>query len=231
MKGWGKIAFGVRSGNGGDPLFWRSWTRLLMKGLRPGDEVLDPAVEIPQHYAAEKLTMEFLAGKADSLMFLDDDMVFGVGAVDRMRDDPDGDGYGAVQALCLARGAPHRPVVLERHESSGGLCIRSQPDRDVMVPVALVGLAFTLVRREAIEAAQAALPAGEMLFYWGRKGESEDSGFSGRLTDRGYLLAVNTRVCVGHRFKLTASWDWASNGPVFVEKNRFAGLPMFRNNP
>ena len=43
-ESWGKLGIAVRVGSRPDALFFISWTRFLLKGLRKGDTVFSPVV-------------------------------------------------------------------------------------------------------------------------------------------------------------------------------------------
>ncbi len=111
---WGTIAFAVRIGKCPDPLFFHSWTSMLTQGcLRNGDGVLPPAIELPHHWAACSLAEQFLTQTdCESIMFLDDDMVFSPDELRRMRDNPEHDAFDIVQGLYCSRKAGYPPLVL-----------------------------------------------------------------------------------------------------------------------
>ena len=67
MSGFGKIAVGVRLTRP-DPRFVQCWTHLILSGLRTGDRVLPPAIELPAHWAAELLALDQFI-ESDSCQF------------------------------------------------------------------------------------------------------------------------------------------------------------------
>ena len=82
----GKVAIALRIGTAPDPAFFMSWTRLMRDGLRPGDVVLHPAIGMPHACACNFLISAFLSTDCDSVLFIDDDMVFDAAALNTLRD-------------------------------------------------------------------------------------------------------------------------------------------------
>ena len=199
---WGKIHIACRIGGYPDPVFFQDWTRLVVAGLRDGDRVMSPVVGMPQHYAAERIANNFLAGPCDSVLYLDDDMSFLPADLDRLRDDPLSEGFGAVSALCVARGTPHRPIVFldDSEDQNGGppWKIPIQPEPDTILEVGFIGLAFALVRRETFVAVRAAVDEDHMMFRWDYRGDSEDATFGQTCRECGVKMGVNTGVSIGH---------------------------------
>jgi hypothetical protein len=179
MPGWGKVAIGVRVTHP-EPRFFQSWTRLVTRGLRPGDVVLTPVVDLPHHYAADAVALHFLRSDADSVLYVDDDMTFTTDALSRLRDFQPGHQFDVLQAVALSRNGPHFPVVLFKNAEQYEVMPR--PPAHTVIPVALCGLAFTLIRRATFERIAAKKDPKDFFFYWGRRGDSEDAGF--RLTPR-----------------------------------------------
>lgn len=214
MNSWGKIAVACRIGQKPDGEFFRCWTRLMLGGLRDGDRVLTPAIEMPCHYAADCLAKGFLNTDADTLLFIDDDMVFNNKNLNMLRDDEDGLQYDVIMGLCQSRKPPHRPLILEPNPNGAGFLVPSAPPEDKIVDVGVVGLGFTLIRRKVFEAME------EPYFYWGEKGDGEDAMFSMAATKLGFKLGVNTRVVIGHRFPVTVEWDFKENGLAYESNGR-----------
>lgn len=207
MSGWGKIAVATRIGHRPDAVFFKAWTALLLQGLRDGDRVLTPSVEMVHHHAAESQVRGFLATDADTILFIDDDMVFKVADVHQVRDDVDCDAYGAVMGLCQSRVPPHKPVILQ--EEGDHFRVDFIPPPDTIVDVGIVGLAFTFIRREVLEAVR---DNHEKLFTWSERGDSEDATFSMRARKLGFNLGVSTRVQIGHRVPVSIKWDFDEGG-------------------
>jgi len=219
MNGWGKIALGVRAGDRVDPCFLQCWTRLLIKGMRRGDQVLLPVIELPHHYAAEALVHSFLRTECDSILFIDDDMTFDPGDLDKLRDDEEAFEYDMVQGLCLSRNPPHRPIVMEPWEN-GQFKIQAVAKKDAIVEVGMAGLAFTLCRRSLFDKVAIEKATDEMFFRWSARGDSEDASFSSMVKQVGCRIAVNTRVCIGHRIPVVVKWDHEAGGVAYQEAER-----------
>jgi len=209
MSSWGKIAVACRVGYRPDGEFFRCWTRLMLGGLRDGDRVLNPAIEMPGHYAADSLVKGFLKTDTDTLLFIDDDMVFNNKDLTSLRDDEDGLEYDVIMGLCQSRKPPHKPIILEPNPDGEGFLVPSVPPADKVVNVGVVGLGFTLIRRSVFGAMT------EPYFYWGEKGDGEDAMFSMNATRLGFKLGVNTRVQIGHRFPIAVKWDFKENGLAY----------------
>lgn len=212
MPGWGKIAVGVRVTQP-DARFFAAWTRMLVSGLRPGDSVLPPAIDLPHHYAAEAIALRFLKGDCDSVLYVDDDMVFAADTLERLRSFEPAQEYDMVQALACSRNGPHFPVVLTRDESTGEFAVMPQPPPHTMVTTSLCGLAFTLIRRAVFERIAATKDPKDFYFYWSRRGDtSEDASFSADATRTGSRVGVCTDVTVGHRVTCTVRYDLDRQG-------------------
>ena len=222
---WGRIAIGCRCGTGPEPEFLQAWTRFILKARRPGDIVISPVIKLPHHYAAEALVKSFMDCCADTLLSIDDDMTFEASDLDAMRDDPRGQDYDALMALCLSNNPPHRPIILEPH-GAGEWKINPQPPRDAIVDVGIVGLGFTLIRRSLVEKCRAKVGDDAMLFHWPSRGDSEDAMFSETARAVGGRLGVMTKVCVGHIVKAAVRYNHDELAPEFVEQQRFKNLKM-----
>lgn len=206
---FGTIAFAVRCGYSPDPVFFRCWTRLLCSGrLREGDQVIPPVVELPHHWAANTIVHQFLNNsKADTLMMLDDDMEFSPDDIDMIRNNETNWPYGIVQATCCSRQGPHAPIVLMESDDKGLLTPMKPDASDGTLSVVMVGLAFTLIRRSTLYAMQKVMEKEERFFYWGKNGEGEDRIFCERATRIGLKIGVDSNVSVGHRVKISVSYD------------------------
>lgn len=227
MSNWGTIAFAVRCGSRPDPVFFQDWTRFLLKGIKAGDRVLSPIIEMPQHYAAEFAAKTFLSGPCDAIMFIDDDMSFMPEQVDALRSDPEGQHYDALMGLCLSRNPPHRPLILEKNPNADcTYTIKAVPQKDAIVDAGILGLGFTLIRRELFERVGQVTGDTEMMFQWSPRGDSEDSTFFATALDQGCRLGVSTRVCIGHRVAVTVRWDHDKQGVEYEERDRGLGRTL-----
>jgi len=214
MDGFGTIAFGVRTGKP-DPVFLRCWTHLLScgkdnGGLRLGDTVLVPSVGLPHHHAGNELVHQFHKHtKCDTLMLLDDDMDFTPQMISNMRDHVANWSFDVVQGLCCSRKPPHAPIMLA--DTPNG---RYQPLRPTAecgtYPVGMVGLAFTLIRRKALDAVEPLLETRGMFFAWGGNGLGEDATFCELAKKAGQRLGIDAKVPVGHRCAVSLSYDVAN---------------------
>jgi len=209
MGGWGKIAVCARSASGGDPLFLVSWTRLITKGLRRADVALDPVVELPHHYAANCVTDHFLnETKCDSLLWLDDDMIFDKDLLEKLRTDSRTFKYDICGAMYISGCPPHLPlVIVDDPESVKGTSFVAKPPENTVMDVAVVGLGFTLMRREMLASMRHNKPKGTILFHWGLNGDSEDACFCQDAIKAGYKIGCHTGLVAHHRRKLALSWN------------------------
>jgi hypothetical protein len=208
---FGRIAFGVRCG-GADPVFFQSWTHFLCAGkdrggLRAGDAVLTPSVELPHHWAANVLVNQFMKHtECDTLMLLDDDMQFEPNNVSALRDHKENHSFDIVQALCCSRKAPHAPIMLA--DTGDGRYIPLKPTKTCKThPVGMVGLAFTIIRRSAFEAIQPTLDAPGMYFAWGGNGLGEDATFCQLAKAADVKIGVDARVSISHRCTVGIEFD------------------------
>lgn len=211
-KSWGKVAVALRCGRAADPVFLQCWTRFLLGGLRQGDVVLEPVVECLSHYAAETLAKRFMETEADSILFMDDDMVFDPGDLTRLRDGTEGQRYDVLQGLCVSRSPPHQPIVWLTDEEAE----RNTLKDGGVVGVNIVGLAFTLIRRDVlIDLREQQATPTDMWFAFGLDWRSEDVDFSRKAKTAGFTLATDADVVIGHRFPIVAKWDKAENAVRF----------------
>lgn len=219
MKPWGTIAVGTRIGDGRcDPLFFRSWTRLMTGGLRAGDTALDPVIELPHHIAANIAVQYFLQSGADTLCMIDSDMAFPHDTLAALRNDADGMEYDILCALCTTRRAPNLPVMLRRVADRDGVpsyqpCPELITGRPVVVDA--VGLPFCLIRREVFDGLSEFAP---WWFDWGERGLGEDTMFSQRAIAAGFKIAVHTGVSIEHRGTVGFVWE---------AENKRTGLRQF----
>jgi len=196
MSNWGKIAFAVRIGAGADGAFVQSLTKHIGWGMRQGDVMLEPTVGLPHHYAAEALAKQFLATDCETLMFIDDDMVFDSADIDRLRDDPRGQGYGILQGLVVRSQPPYDP-------QTG----TPRPKPNDVYEVPHCGLAFVMIRREALLGVVKHKARGEMCFAWGLDGMAEDVSFCHKAVAAGFKCGCHSGVLPGHRITLVGRFN------------------------
>jgi hypothetical protein len=197
----GKIAVALRIGVAPDPAFFMSWTRLMRDGLRPGDVVLHPAIGMPHSCACNFLASAFLTTNCDSMLFVDDDMVFDQAALDRLRDTETH--HDILSGLYTTRRPPVRPIVLDKE----GDKIRPRALNQCVgvLDCDVVGLGFTLISRKAVDHA-AKERGADGIFKW-ENALGEDGAFCLAARDAGFLVGVNCDVIVGHRVTYTSRWS------------------------
>lgn len=225
MKSWGKVAVATRIGGRPDALFFTCWTRLVTSGLRRGDAVIAPAIEVPHHFGANIIAGEFLKNtEADSLLFIDDDMVFERDDLSRLRDDAEGQEYDIISGLYCTRRPPHAPIVIRERatpdERGSMFDSRKELINGHVVPVDVVGLAFTMIRRSVFEAVAAANPKALLFFHWGSDGCGEDTYFCRMARAVGARIGVHTGLIIGHRVPMTVRWDNGVNVSSFDQFDR-----------
>jgi len=152
---WGNIAVGVRIAKSPEYHFFTSWTKLLTGGMRKNDTVLMPIGWMPAHWAANALARDFLRTDKDSLLMIDDDMVFEQDALELLRSNPDTMKYDIVFGFCTHRTWPPRPVVMRTQEKQPPLpyslmgetfdYVHKEISDGAIIDVSGVGLAFTFV--------------------------------------------------------------------------------------
>ena len=215
--GFGTVAFACRV-NKPDLRFVQSWTHACAGGIRhAGDRIIMPQGELPHHWAMEAIANDFLASDADSLLIIDDDMVFGPQEVNRIRMNPDNAPYDVVQGLCPSRQPPHAPIVL----LDAGDGERYAPLMNVgletgTVECGMVGLGFTIMRRETLQRVRDSLEPDMMMFAWGPEGRGEDCTFCRKVKALGGRIAVDTSVCIGHRFPVEVRYNLEAQKPEYI---------------
>lgn len=203
MNDFGKIAVSVRVAHSPDPMFLCSWTRLITAGLRPGDTTISPAIELPHHHAANVIVHKFLKyTDADTLLMLDDDMSFPGDALSQMRDNEHNHPFDVVQALCVSRQPPHAPIVLMESKEEGMLQPMKPDADDNTLSVIMVGMAFTLIRREVFETLDTTQP-----FMWCEDGRGEDWYFCDKAKQAGFNIGMDSNLPIGHRVRIAISYD------------------------
>jgi hypothetical protein len=193
MTDFGKVAVGVRIGVAPRPAFFVCWTRLVQTGLEPGDVVMDPAIGLPHAPAANALVARFLETDCDSLLFVDDDMVFDPDALRKLRAD-DG-GHGMVGALYATRRRPYTPIAwrLAPNDEDPDHMVEIEPHGVGIMRVDLLGLGFTLIRRRWLSL---------NCFEWSNR-RGEDGEFCKRLRESGGTIGCNLGVRPGHRAEIS----------------------------
>ena len=215
MSDWGKVAIGTRIGEGRcDPLFFRSWQRLILSGLRPGDAVLDPAIEMPHHFAANWLVREFLKSECDSLCLVDSDMVFQADALSKLRDTPAA-GYSVLSALATTRRQPISPVVLTQ-AGEKWVC-HNDVSGDAVVEVHAATIGFCVIKRVVFGDIETCFKTGGWYFDWGPRGFGEDTLFSRRARECGHRIGVAPGCAIGHRGAVVWAWDTKGMRPIVID--------------
>ncbi len=210
MDGFGKIAYGLRSTRY-DPSFVVSWTQLCASGTRVGDLVLHPAIRLPHHMACNFLMVQFLESDCDSLLFVDDDHDIPIDSIEKLRGTPGN--YDVVSALTVTRREPFMPIVIRLKDGKPSWV----SDPDGVVAVDVVGLAFTLIKRDICEEIVAAKGTREIF----RMTEvCEDGEFCKNVRENGGTLAVNCDVNIGHTVDTVLRWN-AQAGKTEITFPRF----------
>lgn len=207
-EGWGKVAIGVRINKHPEALSVGSLMRMVHEGLREGDVLLDPSYGTPAHFAATNLMRSFLQTDCDSLLLIDDDMVFNSDLLEKMRSNEENWRYGIVSALATQRVQPPRALVLRRGaqpsypDSTNGTfygMLVDEVESGTVMEVDGTGMAFTLIRREVIEAMTGEKgPQFTHYVQWGQGGEGEDIRFCREAGSLGYRTAVDCSCHIGH---------------------------------
>lgn len=193
MADFGKIALGVRIGHNPNAAMFCCWTELLLHG-RPGDVVMRPAMHFPHSCSANILAGQFLeTTDCDTLCFIDDDMTFAPDTLERLRAD-DG-GHSILSVLYPTRRHPYAPIAFRRNPTSDNpdAMEEIQPTGAGIVTADLVGLGFTLVRRDCL---------APNCFEWSNL-YGEDGMFCRRVQAMGKTIGVNLSVRCGHRTEIT----------------------------
>lgn len=217
VRDFGSIAVGVRLTHP-EASFVGCYARLIRYGLREGDEILEPAIRTPSHWAASMLMRRFLSSGCDTLLLLDDDMTFPPHLLDEMRDKPENMDFDIVSALATQRIPPPRALVLRVGEQPAlpdalnGLYYNLLVDEVVdgqTLPADGTGFAFTLIRREVIEKMTDPEwgPGFTSYVQWGSGGEGEDVNFCRRAGSLGFRTAVDAAAHVGHVGPVVYGYD------------------------
>ncbi len=215
---FGRVAVGCRL-NKIEPAFFQCWTGLVVSGLDPGDQVLRPSYDMAAHKAANFLARQFLLSDCDTLLMVDDDMVFAPDALSALRTAEQVGQFDIVSALSTTRTYPPQLILkrlldgqLDYPLSEQGQVFEAITDfeRGKYVEVDVVGLAFTLIGREVFEGmVKHDRPELTYFFRYEQGLETEDISFCRDARELGFKLAVDTAVEVGHIGRKT--WgppDW-----------------------
>jgi len=202
---WGGVALGLRTFSAPAPEFLACWTRLIRNGLASGDDVLEPAMRLPTVPASNLLVRRFLSSTCDSLLVMDDDMVFEPDALRRLR--AGGSEYGVYGVLYASRRLPHNPIVFR----SANTALNYTDDLGGNIDVEFCGMGFTLIRRAVIEKLQAGYMSGDV-FSWGKL--AEDGALCAAARHCGFRVGVNSDISIGHISADPVYWDAASKSYV-----------------
>jgi hypothetical protein len=142
-----------------------------------------------------------LSTACDSILFIDDDMVFGTEALNALRDKETH--HDILAGLYTTRRPPVRPIVLDRDGDK--ISPRAVAQCVGVLDCDVVGLGFTLMSRAVIEqAAQVRGPDG--VFTWDNR-LGEDGHFCLAAIDAGFRVGVDCSAIVGHRVTYTSRWS------------------------
>lgn len=199
---WGRVAIGTRMYADPKAEFVQSLLALMRDGLRDGDKVLDPVVRWNVVSALRMVFERFLASDCDSLLILEDDVVFRPTDLDNLR--AAGSGYGILSALYPARRWPFNPQIFRSVLRSKNYVTELKG----LVNVEAVAFGFCLMRRATIEAVAARNKS--RVSRWGAVDECFSFCEDARIL--GFKIAVNTEVSVGHVVPATpVYWNAAEN--------------------
>ncbi len=227
--GWGDICIGVRMYKVPEMEFFSSWTAMLTNnGLGERDTVLLPESQMTGHRAANKIAHAFMRTDCDSLLLLDDDMVFEGDTLRRLRDNTDNWNYDVVMAFATHRTWPPKPVIMrlleEQPEDAQAVGNYYQVVYDwidgMVEPVDAVGLAFTLIRRKVFDAMTDPRWGMDKTDYFcgGIGSQGPDIPFSNRCRELGFKLAIDTSVKVGHVGRFIMGYEQYLNWQAGLEK-------------
>jgi hypothetical protein len=163
------------------------------------------------HKAANNLVREFLSHpRRDSLLFVDDDMVFEQGALERLRVNPNNWKYDIVSGLANTKTDPPRPIVMRILDEQPNFPESLQGEmygfydgykEGKTVAVATTGIAFTLIRRRVFEKmvkSSGGNPLFTYFFEYEKGLESEDISFMRKARSLDFKIGVDTSVKIGH---------------------------------
>jgi len=193
---------------------------LASSGLREGDAGLRLR-GLPTHRARNVLVRAFLRtckqmeeeGKEPfgALCFIDSDQRFEPDTLERLRSNVGNDGYDIVQAWYCTKYWPPLAIMMRKsHEDpadfegiEGWSWSWMHSGRDwewgELVECDGIGGGFTLIRRQVLEGlinSEAGLE--KTCFFAYRNDSSEDLFFCKHVREKGFRIAVDTRVTIGH---------------------------------
>jgi hypothetical protein len=217
VEGWGSLAIGVRVGQHPEPGFFIDWSALLTGGLRTSDTILIPQARKPAHWASNNIARMFLSSEKDSLLMVDDDMMFDMRSASWLRDNKDNWGFDVVSGFATHRENPPRPIVMKLQNmppppqsiKGDSFDLATDFSDGDVVEVDAVGLAFTLIRRHVFEAmVDRDWGVGHTYFFdYGVGVESDDISFMRRCRELGFRIAVDTNVKLKHIGSEPFGWD------------------------
>lgn len=186
--------------------FVMQWANLITLGLRPGD-AYGMKGDRPAHWCANELARVFLATPCDSILFIDSDADIDEKFVADFRDYKPGWRYDILQAFCVRRSWPPRPVWYT--EKQVAMTDRVITDPDLCEPVKAVGLHSTLIRRRVFEKLLGKNdPKSHEWFYYPRgKDQSEDIAFSVDAREAGIRIGATSAVRAGHHSDMILGWE------------------------
>lgn len=242
VDGWGRIAIGTRIAKFPEYHFFLSWTKLLTGGTRPGDAILMPRGWMPAHWAGSEVVREFLESEQNSLLFVDDDMIFEQDELERLRSNKANWDYDIVAGFCTKRDWPPLPVTFRLLDPQPPIPVSLNGDAfdrvvDVedgdIIDVDATGLAFTLIKRHVLEAMTNEYgPNFTDYFMYDRGRESEDIYFFRRARELGFRIGIDTIAKPYHIGQKAQGWtdfkSWMArqSRPDVVEFNAVDLIPI-----
>jgi len=183
-----------------------SWQGLIKRGLQAGDKILPPMQDVPHHFGASAIMLQFLRDTdCDALLLVDDDMVFDHDAAAKLRASAAGGKWDIVSALYCSRHGKHFPILSRCGKKPGHYeYLRPEPGAHV-VPTGFCGFGFTLISRRILKRMERA--TGHPLVTWPAEIAGEDVNFCRRAVALGATCAVDASVSVGHRAVVTVRWN------------------------
>ncbi|MCG2681175.1 MAG: hypothetical protein L6455_14595 [Kiritimatiellae bacterium] len=207
---WGKIAIGTRFYADPRAEFVASLLRLAGSGLCPGDMILEPVIRWNVVTALTKVCQRFLASPCDSMLILEDDVVFNPEDLKALRNS--GQEYGILSALFPARRYPFNPQVFRSMRRSKN----NIENLRGIIDVEAVPFGFCLIRREVIQ--KITEVNGERIARWGVCDEC--ISFCEQVRGFGFKVGMNTDVSVGHILPaIPVYWDRDDSKPRFDYDN------------
>jgi GT2 family glycosyltransferase len=211
--GWGKVAIGIRVSKPAVQFIW-PLIGLIAQGRRTGDTIIRTAESMPHAAAANFLAGQFLKTDCNTLLMIDDDMVFPPDTLEKMRSH-----YTDMDVLsCLAvcrhgspGGSPHNPIALVRYDmgfdrminaTASDISLHHVTGKPILVETC--GLAFTLIRRWVIEDVLKAVSSGPFIDI---DNHGEDYGFCHHAAKAGASIGVDTYASIGHCLQMSGRYD------------------------